>query len=313
LNLPALFLLLSALLANATPFNEILSGPLEAQLQPVLTAYSPRIWWHPRERYEAMDPMTFLARSSLWFRARIGGPVRLRDRGAVRPADMLTIQDEPDRAFLKYEETELREPAATNGPPVFWRLSESQVVEKFPARLPGRKRVLVEYWYHSAFSDAGFLGIGDHQGDWEGMAVLVELEATPTGFKHEPIAAYYAAHEGGRWHCASQLEWTDDGHPVAYSALGSHATYARAGKNRRFLVMSDETAAGRKWDTWKRMRPLVREPYFGFRGAWGDIAWLPFMSGPKVPDARFKFLPKGSLKTETEALEELKSSGCDRL
>lgn len=291
------------------------STRIRAEVDSVVAAYAPRIWWHTHERHEAMDPMTFVSRSSLWYRRRGGGLVRVSSRGTVQAAELARLQEDPERMFLKYEEQEAgREPVSSEKAPIFWRVSEHPVAARFPAKSPGRERLLIEYWYHSAYSDGPILGIGSHQGDWEGIAMLVDVLPAPDGkFRHEPVAAYYAAHDGGQWHCANKLQWTTDGHPVAYSALGTHATYATPGKRRRFLVAFDDTEAGRSWDSWENLRPLVNEPYFGFRGAWGDIAWLAFMSGPKVPDARFKFLPKGSLSTETEALEELRSSGCDRV
>lgn len=310
-----------------------------ARIDEIPRAYAPRIWFHKDERILPTDPATFLAQSSLWYEPPGKNARIVAKRGEFSARDLTNIPKafalswlfkeiaagpkfDPSRLFLKHESPPAlnRAPgAATPAPtahkaPIFWKLSDHPLVARLQP--PGEggtvARILIEYWYHLPFSDANLGGVGNHQGDWEGIAVLVELEREKNGkLRHQPLAAYYAAHDDGSWHCRAGMDWTtatdanaNARHPEAYSSLGSHATYATAGSFPRFggVIGTDKTERGIAWDTWTDVRPLAREPYYGYQGAWGQTALFGFMSGPRAPAALSKRFPKGDTDEEMRTL-----------
>ncbi|MCM2277160.1 MAG: hypothetical protein NDJ89_03725 [Oligoflexia bacterium] len=268
-----------------------------AELEQLLRRYAPRIWWHPEERFGPMDPLDFLKACSLW-----SGPSSARSRrvaaaGEALPALLRKLGRKPEgrkppapenlRFEGNYPDFRRLSASELERVPMFWRLSPRQ--PDAGAAPAGTLRVLLEYWYYSPYNEATPIGIGNHEGDWEGIAMLIELREDARGaLSHRPLAGYYAAHEGGAWHCASELDWTPE-HPEAFSALGTHATYPTEG--RKLALALDHAARGRAWESWRRLLPLELEPYYGFTGRWGPLSALGFMSGPRAPAPSFKARP----------------------
>lgn len=264
-------------------------------LESILQTYAPRIWIHPAESFPPMDPLMFLKNSSLWRKHTWTHNERIAARGQIKSSELAHLSPDISKDYyLKFEAPNSEQPKAQV--PVFWKVDFTSA-----------PFVLIEYWYHLPFSFATRVGIGNHQGDWEGLAALVEI--TPR-MSHRLIATYYAAHNGGHWHCRSELEWTPNSHPEAYSAVGSHATYPSAGEFHS-SVITDYTARGRPWESWKNVRPLALEPYFGFAGSWGDTNLFSFMAGPRVPRTLAKTLPQSLPENITVYLSKVRSQ-CDK-
>jgi hypothetical protein len=82
-------------------------------------------------------------------------------------------------------------------------------------------RLWLQYWFWYFYNDYSLaLGAGLHEGDWE----MIQLRM----HDDEPDVAVYAQHthaEKRPWHEVSKL----DGHPIVYSARGSHASYFESG------------------------------------------------------------------------------------
>jgi hypothetical protein len=166
-----------------------------------------------------------------------------------------------------------------------------------------KKRIVVEYWYHAPYNYATRIGIGNHQGDWEGVSMLIELEAKNGALSHRLLASFFAKHESGTWKCASEVSRSsENAHIEAFSAKGTHATYPAPGRHRN-NVLTDETERGTAWDGWQNLKPLALEPYYGFSGAWGEPRFFSFMTGPLVPGPGYKPLPRES--TAKDALRTL--------
>ena len=130
----------------------------------------------------------------------------------------------------------------------------------------------VTYWLFYAFNDAptGITGAFDHEGDWERISVRLDDRNRATD------VAFFA-HNG---HCT--LPWdqvaTSRGHPVVYSANGTHASYPTAGRHG-----FDETAQGPRWNTWRRLRDVRARAWYGFGGAWGEVGAIVDTTGPLGP------------------------------
>lgn len=329
-----------------------------SELEAMLKAYAPRLWFHPADPFAPTDPLDFIKNASLWLKRPWGPSERIAGVGEVRPSELgqantgiyarrmsrfwraegpmfspagfvkhahasqsdrapsdagtsTANTDDEKRFFLKLEDptqgsglkrdwdyTSLGKddfskiPIKPGAVPMFWRLGKLPAGASSAA--PGHERVLIEYWYHVPYSKATKWAVGNHQGDWEGMAFVVDLSLDANGkLSHKLVNAFFAAHEGGRWHCPSELQ-IEDGRIQAFSALGTHATYSREGEYGNTFV-TDKTARGRNWDTWQLLRPMVLEPYYGFAGHWGDRKFLPHTSGPTAPGAGDKWLPNRSV------------------
>ncbi len=83
----------------------------------------------------------------------------------------------------------------------------------------------LQYWFFYYHNDFPRLDAGDHEGDWEMVQVRLNADA-------EPIRATYSQHTG-----ESKCRWSSvekrRSRPVVYVALGSHASYFRAGGHRQ--------------------------------------------------------------------------------
>jgi hypothetical protein len=155
--------------------------------------------------------------------------------------------------------------------------------EPWPVYVQYKPDRWLTYWFFYAFSRPYKVGaipkplrslFGRHQGDWEQIAIRLE--------GGQPTEVAYYAHGSPRivpWSKA-----TDGGErPLVAVALGSHGSYPPSfappsGEQRetvfrllggRVEVVDILSRAGRPWFTSQRMRDVLREPWYGYGGAWG--------------------------------------------
>ncbi|KAI6248247.1 putative vacuolar protein sorting-associated protein TDA6 [Erysiphe necator] len=104
------------------------------------------------------------------------------------------------------------------------------------------------YFYSYNFGTTVFnIRFGNHVGDWEHSLIR---------FKNGvPQAVFFSAHSGGLaydWNAVEKGKGKGrEGRPVLYSAVGSHAMYATAGKHSYILpfgLLADVTDKGPLWD-----------------------------------------------------------------
>lgn len=290
-------------------------------LQEMIAAYAPKIWWHSKEDYPASDPLEFIERSSLNYRGPSGQERQIVAAGAIHPEELSKVGSGNPNArpyqtgfaingsgyFLRNEDPRhgARKPAASQRAPMFWRMGQGAFARTLMKESEAlqRKRVVIEYWYHSPYNLATRIGIGNHQGDWEGVAMLIELQEVSGKLEHRLLASFFAEHEKGTWRCPSELLKASDGvHFEAFSAMGTHATYPSPGGHSS-AILTDETDRGTEWNSWEELRPLELEPYYGFSGAWGEPRYFSFMTGPLVPGPGYKPLPREA--TEQDATRTL--------
>jgi hypothetical protein len=90
---------------------------------------------------------------------------------------------------------------------------------------------------------------------------------------------------------------------VVYSAIGSHASYARPGtcantlrpEGRKIITVDDVAFACPDcpiWRTWLQMIDATQQPWYGFGGAWGQAANDGGRTGPLGP-SEYKIAGQG--------------------
>ncbi len=130
-------------------------------------------------------------------------------------------------------------------------------------------RVAYVYWLFYGYNDY----LNNHEGDWERIAVQVRDD--------EPVAVTFWKHEEPT--CV--VEWPDldvvDDHPTVFAAIGAHGSYPTVGSFGHPGGI-DQTTAGKEWKTWSEVRAVDAEPWWGYRGMWGEAGPQHFR-GPRGP------------------------------
>lgn len=139
----------------------------------------------------------------------------------------------------------------------------------------------VQYWFFYAY-DHAILDV-NHQGDWEHITITTDADGNF-------VQAYYSEHYSGDFLKGSEMTWVDDTHPVVWSSIGKHASYAKPG-DYPIPGMIDRAADGGKvWETrtqlinlGERGRPLNGQTFLLYGGIWGSFGDFPFTTGPTGP------------------------------
>jgi hypothetical protein len=127
--------------------------------------------------------------------------------------------------------------------------------------------VYVTYWFAYGFNDPHApvdVEYGKHEGDWENITVNLngDNRATKVAFFHhgKSCTVQWKSPELQKCH----------GHPVVFSAHGSHGSYPSAKKWERNNLPDDHTGRGVRWRTYQHLKSLVHQPWYGYGGAWGQ-------------------------------------------
>jgi hypothetical protein len=191
----------------------------------------------------------------------------------------------------------------------------------------------LDYWWFLRYNDAGNGSVFDHEGDWEGMALVLRAEV------NRPVQwVEIAAHELIASYLPGVISWSA-GHPRLFLARGTHAAYVRRclrvcrQPQKVFGVALPELSSDGKAE-WRRdrdeacraeppcIRPLetVGEPdrWVAWPGRWGSTLH-PRVNRLRVGEAitrgtRIRLLPDGSVASSVGKVAELyaKANGPDR-
>jgi hypothetical protein len=152
------------------------------------------------------------------------------------------------------------------------------------------------YWYFNRFNDK-------HESDWEMIQVVFDnADTVEEALAQEPTRVAYAQHGGGE-----AGAWTDpklhkeDGHPVIYSASGSHASFYGSaiwmgwGEHGTGLGCDITTAPSIRQPLMPILIPTTAPDYespyawINFGGLWGEKqAWV--FDGPAGPNMHRQWL-----------------------
>ncbi|WP_279617140.1 hypothetical protein [Streptomyces regalis] len=150
------------------------------------------------------------------------------------------------------------------GAPVYWEHHKHKT---------DPTRTAYVYWFFYAYNNMP--AVNKHEGDWERVAVQLR--------DGKPEAVTFAKH--GKSQCS--VKWPDldprGGHPTVYSARGSHASYPTAGYHRVDVALDRTSKDGVEWQTWNNIRPVDREPWWGYGGWWGPQLHVKGFNGPMGP------------------------------
>jgi hypothetical protein len=165
-------------------------------------------------------------------------------------------------------------------------------------RAGDRQRITYWFLYGATMPPDDDDYVASHEGGWERVSVLLRRAQG----RWKPLAM--RLHARDRWRDVrwARVERVDAAgrraptgtHPVVYSARGSHASYATAGR-RAYEVpgedggpvtFTDEAAACvscPRWRTWQDVLSLRAQPWYGYGGGWGHAYEGDRTSGPLGP------------------------------
>ncbi len=160
-------------------------------------------------------------------------------------------------------------------------------------------RAAYVYWFFYPYNrwtnPAGGVG-GNHEGDWERVTVVTDTAGQPAGV----VLSQHLT--------KCLMDWKTvagpDGHPVVYSAIGSHGSYpvgdARYkidGMPEKLKFLEDRTSTkGEKWQTWGNLKEVAQEPWWRYAGGWGEVGApinIKIPKGPKIELDKLQTGPAG--------------------
>jgi hypothetical protein len=186
-------------------------------------------------------------------------------------------------------------PADETPPPELEAAAAAAYLEEFQQAYPGLAREVEPPAQTRGFGDAlqrlrivaagvqALLRDDDvmHEGDWERITVYLD-EADPERSPPASVAFYrHSTNTFRKWGSVAKEAGT---HPVAYSAIGSHASLPTPGFGH--LDVGDPD--GPQWRTWDDLAPIFDQPWYGFGGAWGRVGRVRDSTGPLGPGPHWK-------------------------
>ncbi|HEX2292718.1 MAG TPA: hypothetical protein VHH55_05350 [Gaiellaceae bacterium] len=227
------------------------------------------VYWDYDEQSKAMTYWLFYPGSSpplgiLRAGEQLG--MRSRDAAGAPPADGPPEEIEAATAAATLEEFQRAYPGLA---------AETEVGTRGVLDVVQRLRVVAE-GVRALLRDDDVL----HEGDWERVTVYLD-QADPRGAPPASVAFYrHSTNTFRKWASVEK----EGEHPVAYSAIGSHASLPSA--DFGYIDVGDRE--GPRWRTWDELASIVEQPWYGFGGAWGRVGKVRDSTGPLGPGAHWR-------------------------
>jgi hypothetical protein len=131
--------------------------------------------------------------------------------------------------------------------------------------IDGDGKKWLQYWFYYYYNDFAFLGMGRHEGDWEGVQIGLDSS-------NRPDQVTFNEHERRATCAAGAYRSLASGAPKVYVGLGSHASYPAPGEWNTDVPTNDDHAHG----DGPVVRPLVEAispsatPWLNWPGRWGN-------------------------------------------
>jgi hemolysin-activating ACP:hemolysin acyltransferase len=208
------------------------------------------------------------------------GAAEYRDKTPVEPTDFITWtrSDHRDQFNVLHQREDYRNR-------VYGRTQRD-----------GDNRLWLQYWFYYIYNDYNMAGgFGLHEGDWEGIQLLMEED------EKQPELAVYAQHKHAEYRAWRDVELRDGVTPVVYVGRGSHASYFTSGSHQVGIIWWDYCDGEREPSDLRLEVITGNEPWASWPGVWG--ATMPrhppldqsSPAGPCRPKGRW-FDPRGLLK-----------------
>ncbi|KAK3125478.1 hypothetical protein QOZ80_7BG0605460 [Eleusine coracana subsp. coracana] len=252
-----------------------------AQLNAILSAYAPQVFFHPDESYfPSSVPWFFDNGALLYDKDHPTNPTPVARDGSNLPQGGgndgaywldLPAADKEQRERVKRGDVAGAKAYAQAKPMMGGTATDLVLWLFYPFNGPARAKV-------GPLTVA--LGrIGEHVGDWEHVTLRV------SNFDGGLVRAYFSQHSAGEWVDASRLEYMDgngnsSSRPVVYASRHGHAFYPRAGTvlqgdARLGVGIRNDCARGSVMDAAAGRCEVVSAEYLG-SGVVVEPAWLGF-------------------------------------
>ncbi|KAI4333224.1 hypothetical protein L6164_018060 [Bauhinia variegata] len=266
-----------ACLINKNFETTLPSMPNVHQIQALIQAYSPYIYFHPDEQYLPSSVNWYFTNGALLYKkGEESKPVPIEPNGTNLPQD-----DNNDGAYwLDLPLHEAKRERVKKGDlqsclsyvhvkSMFGgTFTDISMWVFFPFNGPARAKV----W----FINIPMGKIGEHVGDWEHVTLRI------SNFNGELRKVYLSQHSHGKWVDAPEIEFQNGNKPVTYSSLHGHAFYTKPGlslQGRFGIGIRNDTAKSDKvMDMGERFEvvagdylgsAIVEPPWLHYARHWG--------------------------------------------
>ncbi|KAK8691100.1 hypothetical protein V6N13_074620 [Hibiscus sabdariffa] len=198
--------------------------PNLTQIETLFQAYSPWIYFHPKETYLPSSVTWFFANGALLYtEGEESKPVPIEQTGSNLPQGgsndgnywLDLPMDEASKERVKKGDLRDSQVYLHVKPMLGATYSDIAIWVFYPFNGPAKAKV--------ELIDIPLRKIGEHVGDWEHVTLRV------SNFNGELHRVYFSEHSGGSWVDASDLEFQGGNKPCAYSSLHGHAMYSKPG------------------------------------------------------------------------------------
>ncbi|CAH1416198.1 unnamed protein product [Lactuca virosa] len=221
--------------------NTLLAMPTFAQIEALIQAYSPIIYFHPDEKYLPSTVNWYFENGALLYQKGLeNNPSPIEPDGSNLPQG----GSDDDSYWLDLPIDDSAKDRVKKGgldnanayfhiKPMFGAtFTDIAIWVFYPFNGPARVKL--------EFVTISLGKIGQHVGDWEHLTLRV------SNFDGSLKYVYFSEHSGGTLLDASQIEFGNGNKPVAYASLNGHAFYSKPG-----LVLQGKGGNGIRNDTAK--------------------------------------------------------------
>ncbi|KAG1368787.1 vacuolar protein sorting-associated protein 62 [Cocos nucifera] len=285
------------------------SMPNLSQIQAIMQAYSPWIYFHPDEEFLPSSVSWFFDNGALLYEKGNPSPAPITSNGSNLPqggsndgAYWIDLPvDDREKDKVKKGDIPSSKVYLHVKPMLGATFTDVAIWIFYPFNGPAKAKV-------GPFNLS--LGrIGEHVGDWEHVTLRV------SNFSGELWRVYFSEHSAGTWVEASQLEFEGGNKPVVYSSLHGHANYSKAGlvlegNSTSGIGIRNDTAKGKnRIDSGERFEVAAAEylvsvvtepPWIDYEREWGPK--ITYDIGKEI--SRVARLLPGRLKTALRKLVE---------
>jgi hypothetical protein len=282
-----------------------ISDEVEDQL---ISKFAPIVKFHSDEQYLLANIPWYLNRVRMRYDVSFGFDAQLLDHGEINISNLTSQECKGQFSGLSVEGTNffLEQTDTSGGDDLdSYRLSTrngSEIAEWVcyahvrPASTSDNFEMYdIQYIFFYAYNGDLLVSVAEsaHEADFEHITVRVKDDLSTID------KIFYAAHDiEGRWYeyrsspeADNGYELSDDGRPIVYSSLNSHASYPWADIWDRDNLPDDITGEGGiVWDTvgkvinaGEKQYPMQNNDWIQYSGRWGEIGETGFTTGPFGP------------------------------